>query len=69
MILEPPKYFERSGDREEDLRRPTQYFTSVLEKRVREHPGRYFWMHKRWKTRPWGRVKDYTYETIKGVNL
>jgi KDO2-lipid IV(A) lauroyltransferase len=68
VVLSPPKYFGRSGDKEKDLAGPTQYFTSVLEERVRENPGRYFWMHKRWKTRPWGRVKEYTYETITGSN-
>jgi KDO2-lipid IV(A) lauroyltransferase len=33
----------------EDL---TQRFTRLLEDRVREHPELYFWMHRRWKTRP-----------------
>ncbi len=33
----------------EDL---TQRFTGVLEKYVREYPGHYFWMHRRWKTAP-----------------
>lgn len=30
----------------------TQAYTALLEKAVREHPDQYFWMHKRWKTRP-----------------
>ena len=33
----------------EDL---TQRFTTLLETYVREYPGHYFWMHRRWKTRP-----------------
>lgn len=66
LIIEPPAYFQRTGDREKDLREPTQYLTSVLEKYARKFPHMYFWMHKRWKTQPSGRVKDYTYKNIVG---
>ena len=30
----------------------TQRFTALLERYVREYPGHYFWMHRRWKTNP-----------------
>jgi Kdo2-lipid IVA lauroyltransferase/acyltransferase len=36
----------------ENIRIITQTYTSLLEKAVREYPEQYFWMHKRWKTRP-----------------
>ena len=39
----------RGREAVEDL---TQRFTLVLEKYVREYPGHYFWMHRRWKTAP-----------------
>ena len=32
----------------------TQRFTRLLERYVREHPGQYFWTHRRWKTKPEG---------------
>ena len=32
----------------------TQRYTRVLEEIIRENPEQYFWMHKRWKTRPPG---------------
>ncbi len=33
----------------EDL---TQQITSALEQEVRDHPDHWFWVHRRWKTRP-----------------
>lgn len=38
-----------SGDTVESL---TERFTLILEQIIRENPEQYFWMHKRWKTRP-----------------
>lgn len=44
--------FERSGDLEDDVRRLTAAHTAALERWVRRAPEQYFWVHKRWKTRP-----------------
>ena len=30
----------------------TQSFTTMLEEKIKEYPGQYFWFHKRWKTTP-----------------
>lgn len=38
--------------REEAARIYTQGYTRVLEDFVRRYPDQYFWMHRRWKTRP-----------------
>lgn len=39
---------------EEAERMYTQAYTSALGSFVLEHPEQYFWMHRRWKTRPEG---------------
>ncbi len=36
------------------LRYITQRYTAGIEKFVREDPGQYLWVHRRWKTRPKG---------------
>lgn len=41
-----------SGNRREDVLRITEACTRVLEKRIREEPALWLWMHRRWKTRP-----------------
>ena len=41
-----------SGDRERDTDVIMERFTAILERLVREHPGQYFWQHRRWKHQP-----------------
>jgi len=36
----------------ENIRTVTQAYTALLEKKVREYPDHWFWMHRRWKTAP-----------------
>lgn len=54
LKIEEPLAFERSGNDEQDVRRLTQLFTSVIEKYVRRYPDQWLWIHRRWKTRPPG---------------
>lgn len=35
-----------------NIQEVTQAYTSALEKMIRKYPDHWFWMHKRWKTRP-----------------
>jgi KDO2-lipid IV(A) lauroyltransferase len=44
-----------SGDLEADTRR----MNAFLEERIREMPEQYFWVHKRFKTRPLGEASFY----------
>jgi len=43
----------RTGNWEEDIRRNTENFTKVVEDMVKKHPEQWFWMHHRWKTKPY----------------
>ena len=43
----------RTGDKDTDVEKNTELFTSVIERYVREYPDHWFWLHQRWKTRPW----------------
>lgn len=40
------------GSREEALRQITQEWSTFLEKEVRSNPREYFWVHRRWKSKP-----------------
>ncbi len=47
-------YPEEWQAQNDTLRYITQRYTSALEAIVREAPEQYFWVHRRWKTRPKG---------------
>jgi KDO2-lipid IV(A) lauroyltransferase len=48
--LDPPD----TGDRERDVLAFMQDLNDRLERFVREHPEQWYWLHRRWKTRPEG---------------
>lgn len=48
-----------TGDRESDVVATTAAFTAAIEKVIREYPGQWLWIHKRWKTRPPGEPSLY----------
>lgn len=43
---------ERTGDREQDVKRLVRRYTAALERWVRAYPEQYFWHHHRWKRQP-----------------
>jgi KDO2-lipid IV(A) lauroyltransferase len=53
LKFHPP--LEISGDAVEDTRR----LHALLESVIREHPGQWLWIHRRWKTRPPGESNFY----------
>lgn len=48
-----------TGDSERDAVENTARFTAVLEGYIRQYPGQWLWMHRRWKTRPPGEPRIY----------
>ena len=48
----PPIAPPETGDAERDVAEMTQRVTSFVVARVRERPEQWFWVHRRWKTRP-----------------
>lgn len=57
IVFEPPVPFEsRTDDKSDaDIVDNTQRYTAIIERRVRERPDHWIWIHKRWKThRPLG---------------
>ncbi len=48
----PPIHPDPDASEEEEVRRLTQQYTNDLETWVRAHPENYYWVHRRWKTRP-----------------
>lgn len=50
--MDPPVYLESQGDREATVRHYTQLFADRLADSIRARPDHWFWLHRRWKTRP-----------------
>jgi len=40
------------GERADKVEAVARFYTQAMERAVRAHPEQWFWMHKRWKTRP-----------------
>ena len=51
-VEEPLLTTDIPGDREEKIFETAKFYTQIVEKYVRMFPEQWFWMHKRWKTRP-----------------
>lgn len=47
-VIQPEEW----ADKDDPLRWITQEYTTSLEELIRESPGQYLWIHRRWKTRP-----------------
>ncbi|MBU0969891.1 MAG: lysophospholipid acyltransferase family protein [Proteobacteria bacterium] len=44
---------EETGDRIKDIENNTQNYTTAIESMVRKFPDQYFWVHNRWKIKPY----------------
>ncbi|MBT8763152.1 lysophospholipid acyltransferase family protein [Desulfohalobiaceae bacterium Ax17] len=43
---------ELEGSRQEQIAQIARFYTQKVEQMVKKYPEQWFWMHKRWKTRP-----------------
>ena len=59
LKVEPLIPIERTGDEEADVRGLTIKVTQAIENQIRQYPGQWLWIHKRWKTRPAGEPGIY----------
>jgi KDO2-lipid IV(A) lauroyltransferase len=48
-----------TGETEADAAENTARFTAFIEHVIRQYPGQWLWMHRRWKTRPPGEPPIY----------
>ncbi|MCK4534577.1 MAG: lysophospholipid acyltransferase family protein, partial [Syntrophobacterales bacterium] len=51
LVIGPEVDISRTGDYDRDILENTQRFTNIVEDNVRKHPGQWFWLHQRWKTK------------------
>jgi KDO2-lipid IV(A) lauroyltransferase len=52
VVAELLRFDELTEVTPENIRIVTQAYANLLEKMVRQYPDHWFWMHRRWKTRP-----------------
>jgi len=52
VIIYPPIELDPGWDEEQAVKTISRIHTQRLEEMVRKHPDHYFWVHRRWKTRP-----------------
>jgi len=43
----------KTGDRQKDIESNTQEYNRVIENFIRRYPDQWFWIHQRWKTKPY----------------
>jgi Kdo2-lipid IVA lauroyltransferase/acyltransferase len=61
LRFESPVDLVRTGDTERDVRENTARFAKILEEIIRQHPEQWVWLHARWKNRPPGESKLYSF--------
>ena len=54
----------RTGDAIKDVETNTENYNRALESIIRRYPDQWFWVHRRWKVRPYNILKDSRHENI-----
>jgi Kdo2-lipid IVA lauroyltransferase/acyltransferase len=60
LRFEPVPWIEHD-DPEEEIRLNTAHFNQLIADQVRRNPDQWFWVHRRWKTRPPGEPPLYPF--------
>ncbi len=53
VIIDPEVSLVKTDDKILDVEKNTAFFTGIIEDYIRQNPDHWFWLHQRWKTRPW----------------
>jgi Kdo2-lipid IVA lauroyltransferase/acyltransferase len=53
IVFGPPLPWLSFGDRTKEIEENTAQYNQAIEAMVRRYPEQYFWVHQRWKTRPY----------------
>jgi KDO2-lipid IV(A) lauroyltransferase len=53
LRIEPPIPVVKTSDKTKDVWQNTQNYTKALENAIRRYPEQWFWLHQRWKTKPY----------------
>jgi KDO2-lipid IV(A) lauroyltransferase len=56
LVIEPPIRLSRGTPRDAAVRQGIERFAAALARHIREDPGQWLWMHKRWKHTPARRI-------------
>ena len=62
IVFTEPIPYVRLDDPDETVLENTRRYTCLIEAWVRRHPDQWFWLHRRWRTRPqeeWGTPNPY----------
>lgn len=51
-VILPPLPFVNTGDKDRDVETNTAIYNQAIEDMVRKYPDQWFWVHRRWNTKP-----------------
>ncbi len=58
VVIHEPIRLEDTGDRERDVEAGVRQVNAFVEARVRERPGEWFWVHRRWPNEAYQELAD-----------
>ncbi|MDD5618145.1 MAG: lysophospholipid acyltransferase family protein [Candidatus Omnitrophica bacterium] len=61
----PPQNLEKAGDIRESVLLTAAKFTKIIEGWIKQYPGHWGWIHRRWKSRPSDIIKKAKFKMIK----